>query len=61
MHRSFDVMMWLDSRKCLNRDLPKETYDSVIMNAELEKEFDNFKGTIRETYYIGENDCFITG
>ena len=48
--------MWLDSLKYHKKMLPRETSSLVLMNDELESDFDKFKAEIKGKYYMEGND-----
>lgn len=53
----FNVLFWLDSRDFLKKEKLQRKDDFVIVNNELEKEFDIFRQSIdRNFYYIPAND-----
>ena len=50
------VVLWLESRNFLCNPLPVEEGDFVIIDDELEKQYDAFKAEIKDTIFIPEND-----
>lgn len=47
--------MWLDSLKFHQKMVPRETSSFVVMNNDLESDFDKFKAEIKGKYYIEGN------
>lgn len=58
MHKSnFKVMLWLDCRAFQNKDVLQENNGFILMNPELELEYDKFKETVvTGLYYVPVND-----
>lgn len=48
--------MWLDSLRFQNKPVPPQTSKAVVMNSEIEKDFDRFNDETRGKYYIEENE-----
>ena len=49
-------MMWLDSRKFTKKDQLREVDVYVVIDDELEKEYDEFNRDYTDSIYIPEND-----
>ena len=63
MFKSFDFMMWIDSRRCDQKeDLKEVDYDFVLMSLELEKDYEAFKMLyLKNDIYLPESEvlhCF---
>ncbi len=54
---NFNVLLWLDSRDFFKKEKLRQKEDFVVVNDELEKEFNIFRQSIDSNfYYIPEND-----
>ena len=56
LYKNFDVMMWLDNRRFEGKENLKEISKFIVMNDELEKDYDEFMLSFKDAIYIPERD-----